>query len=100
MRLTLCFIDKSSFRSLYFSMIEEEHKEPTFYKLICTGPEERVIGLHIIGAGSDEILQGFAVAIKMGATKRDFDETVAIHPTSAEGELISKSCLLHDLMLG
>jgi len=40
--------------------------------------------LHIIGEGSDEILQGFGVAIKMGATKKDFDSCVAIHPTSAE----------------
>ena len=47
-------------------MIEEEHKEPTVYKLICAGPEERVVGVHIIGAGSDEVMQGFAVAVKMG----------------------------------
>jgi pyruvate/2-oxoglutarate dehydrogenase complex dihydrolipoamide dehydrogenase (E3) component len=58
--------DKSSFRALYFSMVEEEHKEPTVYKLICAGPEERVVGVHIIGAGSDEVMQGFAVAVKMG----------------------------------
>lgn len=77
--------DKSSFRALYFSMIPEEHKEPSFYKLIVAGPEEKVVGLHIIGLGSDEVTQGFSVAIKMGATKQDFDDTVAIHPTSAEG---------------
>ena len=59
-------IDKSSFRALYFSMVDEEHKEPTMYKLICAGPEERVVGVHIIGAGSDEVMQGFAVAVKMG----------------------------------
>ena len=47
-------------------MIEEEHKEPTVYKLICVGPEERVVGIHIIGQGSDEVMQGFAVAVKMG----------------------------------
>ncbi|KAG5652018.1 hypothetical protein H0H81_006600 [Sphagnurus paluster] len=58
-------IYKSSFRALYFSMIEEEHKEPTVYKLICVGPEERVVGVHIIGIGSDEVMQGFAVAVKM-----------------------------------
>ena len=56
--------------------------------MICQGPEERVVGLHIIGRGSDEILQGFAVAIKMGATKKDFDRTIAIHPTAAE-ELVT-----------
>ena len=65
--ITFFFLpDKSSFRALYFSMVEEEHKEPTVYKLICAGPEERVVGVHIIGAGSDEVMQGFAVAVKMG----------------------------------
>ncbi|KAH7905081.1 hypothetical protein BJ138DRAFT_821179 [Hygrophoropsis aurantiaca] len=81
-------IYKSSFRSLYFSMINEDHKEPTVYKLIVVGEEEKVVGVHIIGQGSDEILQGFAVAVKMGARKRDLDDTVAIHPTSAE-ELVT-----------
>ena len=47
-------------------MVDEEHKEPTVYKLICVGPEERVVGVHIIGQGSDEVMQGFAVAVKMG----------------------------------
>ena len=76
---------KSSFRALYFSMLPEEHKEPSVYKVICAGPEERVVGIHIIGLGSDEIMQGFGVAVKMGATKEDLDNTVAIHPTSGEG---------------
>jgi len=53
-------------------------------KLITMGPEQRIVGCHVIGVGADEMLQGFAVALKMGATKRDFDDTVAIHPTSAE----------------
>jgi glutathione reductase (NADPH) len=53
-------------------------------KLITVGPEQRIVGCHVIGAGADEMLQGFAVAVRMGATKRDFDDTVAIHPTSAE----------------
>lgn len=48
------------------------------------GPEEKIVGIHGIGAGMYEMLQGFAVALKMGATKRDFDNTVAIHPTAAE----------------
>lgn len=70
---------------MYFSVFSNvEDKEPTAYKLICVGEEEKVVGLHMIGLGSDEILQGFAVAIKMGATKQDFDNTVAIHPTSSE----------------
>jgi glutathione reductase (NADPH) len=57
-------------------------------KLVCTGPEERIVGCHMVGLGVDEILQGFAVAIRMGATKRDFDDTIAIHPTLAE-ELVT-----------
>ncbi|HET7757633.1 MAG TPA: FAD-dependent oxidoreductase, partial [Steroidobacteraceae bacterium] len=53
-------------------------------KLVTTGAEQRVVGLHVVGPGADEMLQGFAVAVRMGATKRDFDDTVAIHPTTAE----------------
>jgi glutathione reductase (NADPH) len=53
-------------------------------KLVTVGADERIVGCHVIGAGADEMLQGFAVAVRMGATKRDFDDTVAIHPTSAE----------------
>jgi glutathione reductase (NADPH) len=63
-------------------------KTHTDMKLVCIGPEQKIIGCHIIGIGADEMLQGFAVAIRMGATKRDFDDTVAIHPTSAE-ELVT-----------
>jgi glutathione reductase (NADPH) len=63
-------------------------KTHTDMKLVCIGPEQKIIGCHIIGTGADEMLQGFAVAIRMGATKRDFDDTVAIHPTSAE-ELVT-----------
>jgi len=60
----------------------------TAMKLVCAGDEERVVGIHLVGDGVDEMLQGFAVALKMGATKADFDRTVAIHPTSAE-ELVT-----------
>jgi glutathione reductase (NADPH) len=63
-------------------------KSRTDMKLVCAGSEQRIVGCHIIGAGADEMLQGFAVAIRMGATKKDFDDTVAIHPTSAE-ELVT-----------
>ncbi len=63
-------------------------KSHTDMKLVCVGPEQKIIGCHVIGAGADEMMQGFAVAIRMGATKRDFDDTVAIHPTSAE-ELVT-----------
>ncbi|HYW75449.1 MAG TPA: glutathione-disulfide reductase [Gammaproteobacteria bacterium] len=59
-------------------------KQRAAVKLVTLGPDEKVVGLHIIGDGADEMLQGFAVAIRMGATKRDFDETIAIHPTTAE----------------
>jgi glutathione reductase (NADPH) len=57
-------------------------------KLVTLGDEQKIIGIHLIGDGADEMLQGFAVALRMGATKRDFDDTVAIHPTSAE-ELVT-----------
>jgi glutathione reductase (NADPH) len=53
-------------------------------KLVTLGSDEKILGCHVIGHGADEMLQGFAVAIRMGATKSDFDDTVAIHPTSAE----------------
>jgi glutathione reductase (NADPH) len=53
-------------------------------KLVTVGDERKVVGVHVIGEGADEMLQGFAVALRMGATKKDFDDTVAIHPTSAE----------------
>jgi glutathione reductase (NADPH) len=65
-----------------------EAKVPTAMKLVTTGTEERVVGCHIIGDSADEMLQGFAVAVRMGATKQQFDDTVAIHPTSAE-ELVT-----------
>jgi glutathione reductase (NADPH) len=76
----------SGFVPLYYGIMQ--HKVRANMKLVTTGPEERVVGCHMIGQGSDEILQGFAVAIKMGACKRDLDDTVAIHPTSAE-ELVT-----------
>ncbi|KTD63640.1 glutathione reductase [Legionella santicrucis] len=63
-------------------------KTPTVMKLVTLGQEEKIIGLHVIGLGADEMLQGFGVAVKMGACKKDFDNTVAIHPTSAE-ELVT-----------
>lgn len=79
-------IYKTSFVAMYYAMLD--HKGPTHYKLVCVGPEERVVGLHILGLGSGEMLQGFGVAMKLGATKKDFDSCVAIHPTSAE-ELVT-----------
>ena len=73
---------RSSFAAMYNAITP--HRALSTFKLVCLGPEEKVIGLHGIGEGMDEVLQGFAVAIKMGATKADFDATVALHPTSAE----------------
>jgi glutathione reductase (NADPH) len=81
-------IYESGFISMYNSMLEPDEKTRSTYKLVCVGDEEKVVGLHILGEGSSEILQGFGVAVKMGATKKDFDECVAIHPTSAE-ELVT-----------
>lgn len=79
---------KTNFTAMYYAMMEQEDKGPTSYKLVTYGPEEKIVGLHIMGIGSGEMLQGFGVAVKMGATKADFDSCVAIHPTSAE-ELVT-----------
>ena len=73
---------RSGFVGLYHALTSA--KPRSHVKLVTAGPEERVVGLHVVGQGADEMLQGFAVAIRMGATKKDFDDTVAIHPTSAE----------------
>ncbi|NYZ63773.1 glutathione-disulfide reductase [Luteimonas deserti] len=56
----------------------------SLFKLVCMGAERRVVGIHLLGDAADEILQGFAVALKLGATLDDFHDTIAIHPTSAE----------------
>ena len=72
----------SGFTPMYHALTGRQRRAEM--KLVTVGPEERIVGLHVIGEGADEMLQGFAVALKMGATKRDFDDTVAIHPTSAE----------------
>ncbi|KAM9741960.1 glutathione reductase, mitochondrial isoform 1-T1 [Menidia menidia] len=75
-------IYKTSFTPMYHAITSR--KSQCIMKLVCVGKEEKVVGLHMQGLGCDEMLQGFAVAIKMGATKADFDKTVAIHPTSSE----------------
>ncbi|HLV64471.1 MAG TPA: glutathione-disulfide reductase [Polyangiaceae bacterium] len=74
------------FTGLYHAVTRR--KPRTAMKLVVTGPEERVVGVHAIGLGADELLQGFAVALRMGATKADLDRTIAIHPTAAE-ELVT-----------
>eukprot|EP01070_Trichotokara_eunicae_P002347 Trichotokara_eunicae@DN2577_c0_g1_i2.p1 len=73
--------------NLFFSPfnIEPSQKQKTYIKLVCNKSDnDRVLGLHILGMGADEMMQGFGVAIKMGATKADFDSVVAIHPTASE----------------
>ena len=73
---------QSTFAGMYSAITV--HRQMTKLKLITLGEEEKVIGLHGIGGGIDEMIQGFTVAVKMGATKADFDATVAIHPTASE----------------
>jgi len=77
---------RSSFVPLYHAVTDARPR--TEMKLVTVGAEQRIVGVHIVGPGADEMLQGFAVAVRMGATKQDFDDTVAIHPTSAE-ELVT-----------
>ncbi|MGV3010001.1 glutathione-disulfide reductase [Streptococcus thoraltensis] len=73
---------RSSFTPMYTAL--GDNRQPSLMKLVTLGEDEKIIGLHGIGYGVDEMVQGFSVAIKMGATKEDFDATVAIHPTGAE----------------
>ena len=77
---------KASFTPMFYAFTERKSRASV--KLITIGDEERIVGCHVIGDGADEMLQGFAVAIRMGALKRDFDDTIAIHPTTAE-ELVT-----------
>jgi len=77
---------KSAFVPMYHALTAR--KPRAHMKLVTAGSDERIVGVHVIGEGADEMMQGFAVAVRMGARKRDFDDTVAIHPTSAE-ELVT-----------
>ncbi len=79
-------IYQTDFTAMKYALVA--HKSPTAMKLVCAGADEKVVGIHIIGDGADEMLQGFAVAVKAGLSKADFDNTVAIHPTSSE-ELVT-----------
>jgi glutathione reductase (NADPH) len=74
------------FTSLYHAVMTK--RSATAMKVVCVGPTEKVVGIHVIGRDADEMIQGFAVAVRMGATKADLDRTVAIHPTAAE-ELVT-----------
>ncbi|MFS8063090.1 MAG: glutathione-disulfide reductase [Luteimonas sp.] len=73
---------RAGFRPMLHALADSPQR--SLFKLVCVGEEERVVGIHLLGEGSDEILQGFAVALKCGIHKRDLDDVVAIHPTSAE----------------
>ncbi len=77
---------QNRFTDMYYAVTQK--RVPTVVKLIVTGPNEKIVGCHVVGRAADEMIQGFAVAVKMGATKADFDNTVAIHPTAAE-ELVT-----------
>jgi glutathione reductase (NADPH) len=77
---------ESRFTPMYYAFTRRKVK--CTMKLVVAGEMEKIVGCHVIGQGADELMQGFAVAVRMGATKRDFDDTVAIHPTIAE-ELVT-----------
>ncbi|MFT3667732.1 MAG: glutathione-disulfide reductase [Pseudoxanthomonas sp.] len=70
------------FRPMLHALADSPQR--SLFKLVCVGEERRVVGLHLLGEGADEMLQGFAVALKKGITLADLHDTVAIHPTSAE----------------
>ena len=82
---------RSQFTAMYSALTQ--HRQPTRMKLVCVGPEEKIVGIHGIGFGMDEMLQGFAVALKLGATKNDIDTAVAINTTAAEGFVTMLSML-------
>jgi len=79
-------VHRASFVPLYHALTRVKPRSEM--KLVTAGSQQRIVGVHVVGPGADEMLQGFAVAVRMGATKKDFDDTVAIHPTSAE-ELVT-----------
>ena len=81
----------TAFTNMYHAVTTRQ--TGTAMKIVCAGADEKVVGLHMIGIGCDEMLQGFGVAIRMGATKKDFDRCVAIHPTGSE-ELVTMSSAL------
>jgi glutathione reductase (NADPH) len=74
------------FTNMYYALSDAKPK--TTMKVVCVGPEQRVVGIHVVGNGADEMIQGFAVAVRMGARKADLDATIAVHPTAAE-ELVT-----------
>lgn len=87
---------KSVFTPMRYAL--SDHGVTTAMKLVCAGEQEQVVGIHLVGDNVDEMLQGFAVSVKLGATKSDFDSTIAIHPSSAE-ELVTMKVAEPDLAL-
>merc|ERR1712232_1311825 len=81
-------IYRSTFANMYYGIMTNRTKPKTFMKLICAGLEEKIVGVHCVGLNVDEMMQGFGVAVKMGATKADFDSCIAVHPTASE-ELVT-----------
>jgi glutathione reductase (NADPH) len=79
-------IHHRQFTPMPFALVKRDQK--SLMKLVCVGEDERIVGIHLIGMGADEMMQGFAVAMNMGLRKGDLDGSIAIHPTSAE-ELLS-----------
>lgn len=78
-------IYKTTFKNMYFALALEERKEETLYKLIgVKSLNKQIIGAHLVGKASDEMIQIISVAMKMGATKRQFDAAIAVHPTASE----------------
>ena len=75
-------VHRTGFRPMLNALADVPQR--SLFKLVCVGPEQRVVGIHLLGEGADEMLQGFAVALKRGITLADLHDTVAIHPTSAE----------------
>ena len=80
---------ETSFTPMYHGFTDRKVKMSM--KLVVAGPDETVVGCHLIGPGADEMLQGFGVAVRMGATKTNFDDTVAIHPTASEEMVTMKT---------
>ena len=79
---------RADFRDMLHALADMPQR--SLFKLVCVGPERRVVGIHLLGEAADEILQGFAVALKKGVTLDDLRDTVAIHPTSAEEVVLMK----------
>lgn len=73
---------QAQFVNMYYAPLDQKPKSTM--KMVVLLPQEKVLGVHLIGEGVDEMMQGIAVAVKMGASKKDFDNTMAIHPTASE----------------